>query len=150
MGTGEAVQKAIYSTLRANSALALLLATDALEGSPSAPAVYDEPPPQQEASEDEAYFPYVVIGDEVASNWDTDSHDGQENVVTIHAWDRREGRLRVKQILDAIYDALHDVQIFVAEHHVVYCYWEFRETVPDPDPMTQHGVTRFRIVTQQS
>lgn len=143
-----AIQQALYSLLRGDATLRTLLAEDASEGSPTAPAIYDHVP-QIPASEDVAKFPYVVIGDDTAIPADTDDVDGQETTVTLHVWDRRRGRKRVKQVLDALYNLLHEASLTVSQQNFVYCFWEFSESIPDADVLSQHAVTRFRIVTQE-
>lgn len=143
-----AIQEALYRTLRADANLAALLAVDVYEGSPTGSAVYDHVE-QVPASEDDSKFPYVVVGDDTAAEFDTDDVLGQETTVTLHIWDRYRGRKRVKQIGVVIYALLHTFLIPVVGQNTVYCYWEFSGSVPDSDPMTQHQVMRFRIVTQQ-
>lgn len=142
-----ALQQAIITLLRGNASLAALLAAHSYAGSPTVPGVY-EYVVQANASESASPFPYVVVGDTTGAEFDTDDVDGQEHTLTLHIWDRYRGRKRVRQIMDAIYDALHDAALTVAGHSAIYCYWEFSGTIPDPDVDTQHGVTRFRIVTQ--
>lgn len=148
MGASRAIQEAIYATLRGSGTLAGLLAADAYEGSPSGAAVYDHVP-QMPAAEALENFPYVVIGDDTAVEFDTDLVRGQETTVTLHVWDRRRGRRRVKEIIDALYDLLHENYLAISGQQTVLCFWEFTESVPDPDVLTQHGVIRFRIVTQE-
>lgn len=146
-----AIHQAVYRALRADSTLAALLAVDVYEGSPTAAAIYDHVD-QVEASEDPANFPYVVIGDDTGVPFDTDDLNGQEVTITIHIWDRYRGRKRAKQVADAIYSVLHtdpgEQPIQVDGTNCIFCYWDFGESIPDPDPMTKHEVTRFRIVTQ--
>lgn len=144
-----AIQKAIYARLRSDSTLRGLLAEDLYEGSPTGAAVYDHVPQPDEA-EDESLFPYVVIGDHTAIPFDTDDVNGQETTITLHVWDRRAGRARAKEIVVAIYASLHNAALSVEGQSTVFCYWEFGESIPDPDFMTQHEATRFRIVTQES
>lgn len=148
MGASLAVQQAMYTALRNGAALAALLADDARGGSPSEPAVYDEVP-QTIKPENPLFFPYVVVGDDTAIQFDTDDVRGEEATVTLHIWDRRRGRKRCKQIVDAIYDLLHDTDLDVHGQHTVLCFWEFSASVPDPEPLIQHYVTRFRVITQQ-
>lgn len=144
-----AVQKAVLAVLWADSALQGLLPDHAYAGSPSKPAVY-EFVEQAEKSEDESQFPYVVVGDTTGAPFDTDELDGQEHTLTLHVWDRYRGRTRCRQVLDAIYAALHKLEIPVEGRHTVFCYWEFSESIPDADVLTQHMVTRFRLVTQET
>lgn len=147
MSAALAIQNALYTLLRGNAGLTALLATNAIEASGS--AVYDRPPQPDEA-ESAIEFPYLVIGDDTAAEFDTDDTNGQETTVTVHVWDRYRGKKRIKQIQDALYAALHDVALTVTGHTAVYCLWEYSENVPDPDGLTQHAVSRFRIVTQDT
>lgn len=149
LGVHEALQAAIVGRLRADADFALLLADHAYEsGSPSVAGVY-EYVPQSEAPESVAPFPYVVVGDTTVVEWDTDDVNGHEHTVVIHVWDRHRGRRRVRQIQDAIYAALHGASFTVAGHALIYCYWEFSDILSEEDPVSQHAVTRFRIVTQE-
>lgn len=142
-----AIQQCLYALLRGDTTLRSLLATDQHEGSPTMPAVYDHVP-QPDDPEDTSLFPYIVIGDDTAVQFDTDDLDGEETTITLHIWDKRRGRKRVKQIRDATYNALHTTMLDVSGTNAIFCYFEYSESVPDPDPLTQHGVIRFRIVTQ--
>jgi hypothetical protein len=144
-----ALQKAIRDALIADATLAGLLAPDVRAGSPSVPGVYDHVP-QVPQSEDVQVFPYVVIGEYTAVPFDADDVHGHDSVVVLHVFDRLEGTQRAKQIIGAIYDALHDAALEVEGQSCIYCYWEFSESVPDPDQLTKHEVTRFRVVTQRA
>jgi hypothetical protein len=150
MSADLALQDAIYAALTTDSTLRSLLASHAfITESPTLPAVYDQPP-QAAVPESALRFPYVVIGDETAAEFDTDDINGKEYTITLHVWDRYLGRARVKQILDAIYSALHDARLDVAGHRAIYCYWEFSSFVPDPDNVTKHAATRFRVAVQEA
>jgi len=143
------IQQAVFNKLRTDPALKALLADHLYAGSPTEAAIYDAAPQSDEA-EQESAFPYVVIGEDTAGEFDTDDVNGQVHTITLHAFDRREGRSRVKQVIGAIYDALHDAELVVSGQHTVFCFWEFSGSVPDPDVLTQHEVTRFRITTQEN
>lgn len=142
------VQQTFYSMLIADATLRSLLATHAFAGSPTLPAVYDHVP-QPSAAEDESAFPYIALGEYTAAEFDTDDIDGMEHTVTLHVWDRRRGRKRAKQVADAIYSVLHNAQLEVSGQHAIYCFFEFSESIPDPDVLMQHLVMRFRVTTQQ-
>jgi len=144
-----AIQQAVIAALRADATLISLLATHAYEGSPTVPGVY-EYVPQADASESDVDFPYVVAGDMTGAEFDTDDLNGQDHTLTLHVWDRYRGRKRVRQVLDAIYVVLHRASLAVSGQTTIFCYWEFSQSMPDPDPETQHGVTRFRILTQET
>src|SRR5690554_4378261 len=72
-----------------------------------ATAVYDHVPQT-------AQFPYVVIGDDTAIDFDTDDTTGAESTITIHVWSQKRGRKEAKQIQGDIYDALHRYELSVS------------------------------------
>lgn len=144
-----AIQQAVFTMLRADSALGALLPTSMFAGD-AGKAVYDRPPQPDLAELASTVFPFVVIGDDTAAEFDTDDADGQETTITLHAWSRYRGKKEVKQVLDALYNALHGVALTITGQISVYCFFEFMESMLDPDGLTQHGVIRFRIVTQES
>lgn len=133
-----ALQAGIYTRLTGYSAL-----TTALGGR----FIYDFVP--QDASP-----PYVVIGDDTASDWDTKSKNGWEFTVTIHCWDfEKAGRKSVKTLLGHIHDALHqkEANITVTGFTLVQIRREFQETFQDTGIEGQndrfyHGVARYRAV----
>lgn len=137
-----ALQAAIYTRLTGYSAL-----TTALGGS----KVYDHIPQGADA-------PYVVIGEDTLSDWDTKSTAGWECTVTIHAWDfEKAGRKSVKAILGHVYDALHqqEANIAVTGFTLIQIRWEnestFQETaVEGANDHYYHGVQRYRAVVQGS
>lgn len=140
------LHQAVIATLRADVALGALLAAHSY-ATPPCPAVYDYAP-QVAHPEDSGAFPYVVVGDTNAIDFDTDDRDGHEFTVTLHVWDHYRGSKRAREVMDAVYGALHRKDLQVAGQHTVYCYWEFSGAVPDTEPLVQHYATRFRIVVQ--
>jgi hypothetical protein len=143
MSAESEIQKAIYSELIEDSALATLLAKNANDS--SLPAIYDAVPQPKDAGSD-IPFPYVVIGDDTLIDWDTDTSVGKEATITIHSWSRYRGRIEVKNIQGAIYDALHLSQLNVDGYDTVLCFSEYSESILDPDGLTRHGVQRFRLI----
>lgn len=103
--------------------------------------IYDHVP--QDAS-----FPYVVIGEGTATQWDTDDSTGSDATVTIHTWSRYRGRKEVKEMQRQIYNALHRYDLPVTGLNTVTVEWEHSETLLDPDGLTRHGILRFRIITE--
>jgi hypothetical protein len=142
-------QQAIFTKLRADAPLGALLPTSLFAGDVGK-AVYDRPPASNFSELAAGVFPFVVIGDDTVAEFDTDDSEGQEATLTIHVWSRYPGKKEVKQVLDAIYDCLHDSPLTVTGQTVIYIFFEFMETMADPDGLTQHGVIRFRLVTQES
>lgn len=130
------VQTAVYNRLRGYSALTALIGAG--NG-----RIYDQVP------ESNAVFPYVTLGEIVSLPFDTKDSIGQDQTVTLHVWSRYKGNKEVKQILDAIYDALHRHALSLASHATVDCKYEYSETYRDEDN-TRNGIIRFRITTQQT
>lgn len=100
--------------------------------------VYDHVPQETE-------FPYIVIGDDTSTPWDTDDSIGSETTCTIHVWSRHRGRKEVKEIMRTVYEALHRQEVSIIGGALVECQAEFQESFMDPDGLTRHGVIRFRL-----
>ena len=109
--------------------------------------VYDAVPQAADSGDDSA-FPYVTIGDDIVSEWDTDTSTGFDTEVTVHAWTRYRGRREVKLIQEAIYDALHLHSLSIPGWHTVLCLFLTADSFMDADGITRHGVIRFRLVTE--
>lgn len=123
---------AIYAELSTNSALTALIGSD---------AVYDHVPPGAAA-------PFVVIGDETASDGGSDLTDAQEHTLTIHCWSEGASTLQVKRMQSAVRNALHDADLAMDDGICVNIRCEFKEIMRDPDGVSWHGVMRFRAMTQ--
>lgn len=89
-----AIQKAVYAALAADADIAALVST----------RIYDHAP-QNTA------FPYIVFGQPLALQYDTQTTNGVDQEVWIDVWDRPAagvvGRKGVMDIGQAIYDVLH-------------------------------------------
>ena len=131
-----AVQAAILTTLQGAGSLTMLLAG-------GASSIFDHVP------QDSAY-PYVVIGEATARDFDCKSSDGMEQTLTIHTWSRYRGLRETKQIMAAIVEALDQEALTITGHNLVLLRFEFSATFLDPDGLTRHGVQRFRAITQRA
>ena len=124
-----ALQSAIYSTLNSDSNLTSTLGAgifnDVTEGTNT---------------------PFVTIGDDTASEYDTKDLDGTETTINIDVWSEYKGSKECKQIMDRIHDLLHDSNISVTGFNLVNLRFEFSDIIRDPDGVTRHGVMRFRAV----
>lgn len=129
--TLERLQRAIYNALTGSADLMAIVT-----------GVYDATP------QDEA-FPYVTFAADTESQWDTDDSHGFDCVVEIHTWSRYRGQRETKRIQNAVYNALHEVDLTVPFHNVVLCLWESAQQFVDPDGLTRHGVQRFRVIIVQ-
>jgi len=90
-------------------------------------------------------YPYVVIGEDSAIEWDTDTEQGAESLLTIHSWSREKGRMQTKEIQEAIYEILHRKELTINNAVFYSLFWEFSDSFVDPDGETRHGVMRFRL-----
>lgn len=127
-----ALQTAIYVALSNDAPLSALVM-----------GVYDDVP-QSSA------FPYVTIGEDVHTEWDTDTSSGSDATITIHAWSRAPGRKETKQIQGAIYDALHRSNLAVTGYATVGVDWQQSESFIDADGETRHGVQTFRVILDEN
>jgi hypothetical protein len=123
------LQKAIYDTLSA-SAVGI--------GGASV-SVFDEVP-------DGTAYPYIVIGEETTANNGTKDVDAVDYTLTIHVWSQYRGRREIKEIMQSVYDLLHDSAISVAGASLANIRQEFSNTLMENDGITRHGVMRFRAV----
>lgn len=123
------LQKAIYDEL--NGSVTAIGATTI--------PVYDDVP-------EGVSYPYVVIGEETATNFGTKTVDAVEHTITIHCWSQYRGRREIKEIMESTYQILHDADITVSGASLVNLRQEFATTLAENDGITRHGVMRFRAV----
>jgi len=113
--------------------------------------VYDDPPNQLDG-QPELGFPFVTIGDDTGTPWDTDNSLGTSATVTIHVWSRYAGRKEVKTIFAAIYTALNrqSTNLTAPGYAFIDCLYEFSEIIEDIDGRTRHGVCRYRVTMEKT
>ena len=129
------LQKAIYSRLSGGSI------TD--ENDDAITGVFDDVP------EGTAY-PYVVIGEETATNIGLKDKDMHEYTQTIHVWSQYRGLRDIKEIMEQIYTLLNDYSITVSGASAISLRHEFQTTLTEGDGLTRHGVMRFRVVVSDN
>ncbi|MBI1274206.1 MAG: DUF3168 domain-containing protein [Alphaproteobacteria bacterium] len=130
-----AVQDAVYD---------LLAADGTVQGALGDPArIYDHVPP-------EATFPFLTLGDTDAEIYDSKNLTGMTQVILLHAWSRYRGRKEIKDILQALYGALHNASLSVSGASFVSCRFESASLLIDDDGMTYHGLARYRVITEQT
>lgn len=114
----------------------------ALSGNISA-TVYDHVP-------EDSSFPYVVIGEDMPNQWDTDTEQGFETVLTLHFWSRYRGKKEVKELTDEVYDLLHRKSLAISGQYTVNLMWESSEILLDPDGLTYHGLADYRLISEST
>lgn len=123
------LQKAIFSTLDGN-----------VTGvSAATVSIFDDPPQN-------STYPYVLIGEETTANSGTKTKDAVEHTITIHVWSQYRGKREIKEIMESVYENLHNTDITVSGASLVNCRQEFSTTLAENDGITRHGVMRFRAV----
>ena len=137
MSFGIAVQTAIHGALTAHAPLMALVS-----------GVYDNVPQAADSGDGSAY-PYVTIGEDVHTDWSTDTSLGDDASITIHTWSRYRGRKETKQIQGAIYDALTRVNLSVSGYKLVTIDFLDEQSFIDTDGLTRHGVSTFRVLLDE-
>lgn len=129
------LQTAIYSRLTGDATLTALLA--------SSTAVYDDVP-------DGVAFPYLTIGQFTGAPRDTMGTTGRDVTVTVHAWSQYEGKKEAEQILSRVDEMLDRWQPTISGWNPTVMLHEFGpEIMDDPDGITRHGVSRYRLHLHQ-
>ena len=105
-------------------------------------AIHDNAP-------DEAPLPYVVIGDDSMNDFGGHTFDGFEGPVTIHVWTEGEGRKVNKDILNRIYEILHNIDIAIPGFKTIVFRCILSEVLLDPDNRTYHGVQRYNLTVTE-
>ena len=97
-----------------------------------------------------AAFPYVTIGESTARDWGAAGVSGIETTLIVHVWSRKRGHKEVKQVLAEIHRILHDADLTVPGHVLVWLRYEFSQTSLDSDGATYHGIARYNALTNQA
>ena len=111
--------------------------------------VYDDVPYLPEGMPREN-FPYIVIGDDSLTAWDTDETLGTQIEVELHVWSRSAGFKEAKTIMGEIYTLLHMETLTATGYKIVDSLCTFSDAMRDPDGETRHGVMRFLLTVQKT
>lgn len=129
-----AVQAAVYAALCAHPPLTAQLAA-------GANSVFDHVPQG-------AAFPYIVLGDMQAAPLETQGGGGYDITLDVLAFSKGAGMKEVKNVMSAVFDALHGHPPAAAGQTVVLCELAQAEAALLQDGETRRGRQRFRIVTE--
>lgn len=112
--------------------------------------VYDDVPDQPDGMPDDA-FPYIVIGEDTAQDWDTDDTLGSQVNCTIHVWSIYQGKKEVKEIMGEIYNSLHrnESNFSAAGYRFVDSLLQFSEVIDEDDGATRHGICRYLVTIER-
>jgi len=125
------IQKAIYELLTADATLMGMVNS-----------VYDR-------VTEGAEFPYIVIGESVSRDWSTKTTNGQQILLALHVYSRSGGRKQTAEILDRIYNLLHQGTVSLSGHLLIAMRFEFGDITLESDQLTYHGAIRFRAFTEE-
>jgi hypothetical protein len=130
---GDNLQKAIYSKLTGDATVSGLV-TD----------VYADVQQPLDAGSDAA-FPFITIGQDNLSSWDSKTFFGTEAVCQIDIWSRSNNFVQAKEIGSAIVNALHHQSLTIADASHVMTVQESSVYSKDPDGHTKRGMLMFRV-----
>ncbi|CRF29035.1 Uncharacterised protein [Mycobacterium tuberculosis] len=94
-------------------------------------------------------FPYVTIGDVTSVPNRTFDRFGEECTITLHIWSRYNGFKEAAEILDDMNRIMADTVFSVSGWDMTACYYDFSETLRDPDGLTRHIPVRYRVLLQK-
>ena len=100
---------------------------------------------QPDEPEDDSGFPYITIGRDTISPWDTKTDFGAEALCQIDIWSRSNNLIEAKEIGELIWYALHHRGLIIESSDHVMTVQESANYTPDPDGHTKRGVLLFRI-----
>lgn len=126
------LQKAVFAALRGNAALVTLL---------GGPKIYDQAPANVD-------FPYLTFGRTSVYDWSTDTESGTEQLFSVHVWSKSQGKREALEIMEAVRGLLDDATLNLGTQHLVSMRLEFSEARFDDRLSVQHGLLRFRAVTE--
>lgn len=124
-------QEAVYAALVADAGVQALLGTP--------PRVYDFVP-------DDATFPYVAFGAAHIAPDDGKLESAFEHILTLDIFSRYRGAKEAKEILQAVYAALHRAELSTSGASFPFCAFHSAEIAPLDDGLTTHVAARFRVI----
>lgn len=94
-------------------------------------------------------YPYIVYHITDSDEWDTTTDNGDEHAVYVHVWDDKEGSKRARQIMQRVYELLHDVTSYsLIDHNLVNCRRVSRTITREGQ--LYHGTGLFRAITEEA
>ena len=127
-----ALQRAVYQRLAADAPLQNFL------GDP--PRIYDDAP-------EGAALPYLLIGPTKVDDF-KGVDGGLVHELRLNVFSKYSGRREIKEIIGALYDALHEADFAIDGHRLVNIRFVFSDIFDQRDRKLFQGVARFRVVTQ--
>lgn len=125
MSVSAELQKLLYDTLRADTAVSGFVNGRVYDSVPASPT-----------------FPYISFGPYDFVPDDADCIAAGEHTLQLDIWSNAIGRVEAKRITDAVRRALHEKSAVIPEYPVVQMRVVMTQVLPDPDGKTSHGVVQ--------
>lgn len=126
------LQGAIYTALSDSAQLTAII---------GAGRIYDDVPPGK-------HPPYVTFGKSVHLDWSTDSENGMEHEIELHAWSRENGRKEIFAIQQTLIEALASLDGPLGDHHLVNFTHEQSQVEMRDKHRAFRGISYFRAITE--
>lgn len=96
-------------------------------------------------------FPYITIGEDTFTPWDTDDRRGVYATIYLHVWSRYQGKKEVKEIMQEIDNALNRQAstLSAVGYSFLDCLLEYSNISDNTDGETRHGIIRYRVTIQK-
>lgn len=97
---------------------------------------------------DNQTYPFIQIGEIDFEDWSTHTFDGFSATIAVHLWHRpgSRGRAPLHGIMDDVYRILNKNLFSIPSFTVVSMRFVSSQIIVEPDAVTYHGITRFRII----
>ncbi len=128
-----ATQQAVFNALSASTDLQNFL------GSP--PRLYDHVPQGD-------VFPFAVYSTTHIAPYDTKTEIGFEQTIEIDIFSRYRGSKEARDILQAVYNALHRATLSISGFVLIACEFHSAEILLENDGLTTRANARFTVLTQ--
>jgi hypothetical protein len=133
MSSSWALQQAVFATLCMSDDIKDIV------GDP--PRIFDAVPRS-------SAFPYIVVGEDSESNWDTATESGSEHALAVHIWSRAGGHKEIKLAAEAVRECLDGASLALTGHTLVDLRYLKSEFSRDSDGETFRASVHFRAVTE--
>lgn len=94
-------------------------------------------------------FPFIEIGNSQDIPDDAGGDEGVSHFIDIHSYSRADGQKQIKQIAQAIRDALHGADLTVSGKVSAHCWLDSARTMQDRDGETRHCIQTFQIIHRE-
>lgn len=125
------------------------LKADAVVSAIVAERVFDHVP-RTEAGDVLVNHPYVSLGPTDETTEEADCVDGLDIAFQVDCWSRAVGYPEVRQLADAVRDALHNYELTLTDNALTYFKHRQTRVFRDSDGLTSHAVLSFEAYAEQS